>query len=190
MKTTETLSLAAALLLLSGCSHAGQERPQAAAPSATQQNSASAAQQNPQAPAQPSPTAARPTTPPEAFVSNIYKEHDADRSPFFQTEDRARVDRYFDKALADLIWKDAVESKGEVGALGADPLYNAQDTEIKNFSTRTVKQEDGKAEVAATFDNFGQKQRIVYRLVSVGADWKIAEIDYGGGTTLSKMLKQ
>jgi hypothetical protein len=190
-RTANTLSLAAALLLLAGCSYAGQERQPSAAPSPSQQNSqAAASRQSPQTAAQPSPSAARASAPPDALVSDLYKQHDAERGPFFQTEDRARVDRYFDKTLADLIWKDAVESKGEVGALGADPLYNAQDTEIKNFSVRTVSQSDGKAEVAAVFENFGEKQRIVYRLVAVGADWKIAEIDYGGGTTLSKMLKQ
>ena len=190
MRATKTLAPAAALLLLAGCSHAGQGALQSAAPSPAQQNSATAAQQSPQATTQPSPSAARPGVSPEAFVRELYREHDAERSPFFQTKDRALVDRYFEKKLADLIWKDAVESQGEVGALGADPLYNAQDMEIKKFVIRTVSQTDDKAEVAATFENFGEKQRIVYRLVAVGADWKIAEIDYGGGTILSKMLKQ
>jgi len=191
MKTIDALSLAAAALLLAGCSRAGQGEAAKAAPSAARQNSQAAAPQpGAQTAAQPSPTAARPGVAPEAFVRGLYKEHDARRSPFFQTDDRARVDKYFDKNLADLIWKDAVESKGEVGALGADPLYNAQDTEIKNFNVSTVSQSDTKAEVAATFDNFGEKQRIVYRLVAVGADWKIAEIDYSDNATLSKMLKQ
>lgn len=187
MRTTKTLALAA-LLLLTNCSYAGQEKQQ---PAAAQQNPQPvAAQPSQQAAApQPSATAARPATPPDALVSDLYKQHDAERSPFFQTEDRARVDKYFDKSLADLIWKEALDSKGEVGALGADPLYDAQDSEIKNFSVRTVSQGDGKAEVAATFLNFGKKQRIVYRLVAVGADWRIADIDYGDGTTLSKMIK-
>ena len=187
MKMTKTLSLAA-LLLLAGCSYAGQEKQQASA--TAQQNSQAAAQPSQQAAPQPSPAAARPATPPDALVSDLYKQHDAERSPFFQTEDRARVDKYFEKGLADLIWKDAVESKGEVGALEADPLYNAQDSEIKKFAVSAVSQSGDKAEVAATFENFGEKQRIVYRLVAVGADWKIADIDYGGGTTLSKMLKE
>lgn len=187
-KTANTLPLAAALLLLAGCSYAGQERQQSAAP---QQNSQAAAPQpSQQAAARPLPSAARPAVSPEAFVSDLYRQHDAERSPFFQTEDRARVDEYFEKSLADLIWKDAVESKGEVGALGFDPLYNAQDSEIKNFAVRTVGQTEGKAEVAATFENFGKKQRIVYRLTAAGADWKITEIDYGGGTTLLKTLKE
>lgn len=188
MKTPETLSLAA-VLLLTGCSYAGQERQQSAAPAAPQQNSQTAAPQAADSAARPSPSAARPATSPDAVVSDLYKQHDAERGPFFQTKDRARVDKYFDKVLADLIWKDAVESKGEAGALDFDPLYNAQDMEIKKLSVRTVGQEGGEAEVAATFENFGEKQRIVYRLVAVGADWKIAEIDYGGGTTLSKILK-
>ena len=189
MQTTKTLPLAAALLLLAGCSSAGREEQQP--PAAAQQNSQAAAPQGQQAATpQPSPAAARPAASPEAVVGDLYKQHDADRSPFFQTDDRARVDKYFDKALADLIWKEAQSSKGEVGALGADPLYNAQDTEIKKFAVRTVSQTDGKAEVAVTFENFGQKQRILYRLVAAGADWKIADIDYGDGTTLAKMIKE
>ena len=192
MKTTDTLWIAALLLLLApGCSHAGQGNLSSTAPTASQQNSQAAAQPSQQTAApRPSPAAARPATPPEALVSELYKEHDAERSPFFQTEDRALVDKYFDKTLADLLWKDAVESKGEVGALGADPLYDAQDSEIKKFAVGKVSQSDDKAEVAATFENFGKKQRILYRLVAVGADWKIADIDYGDGTTLLKMLKE
>ncbi|HEY9282932.1 MAG TPA: DUF3828 domain-containing protein, partial [Pyrinomonadaceae bacterium] len=159
---------------------------------APQQNSqAAATRQSPQSTApQPPPAASRPAASPDALVSDLYKEHDAERGPFFQTDDRARVDKYFEKGLADLIWKDAVESKGEVGALGADPLYDAQDSEIKKFAVGKVSQSDDKAEVAATFENFGKKQRIVYRLVAAGTDWKIADIVYGNGTTLLRMLKE
>src|SRR5688572_14184700 len=70
----------------------------------------------------------------EAVVADLYKQHDAKKSPFYQTKNRALVDKYFTKQLADMIWKGAVESAGEIGALGADPLYDAQDTEIKNFA--------------------------------------------------------
>lgn len=179
-------------MLLAGCSFTAERQPQTAAtPSPARQDAQAAAQQqNQQGAAQPSPAPSRPAVSPEAFVGELYKEHDARRSPFFQTKDRALVDRYFDKSLADLIWKDAVESEGEVGALGADPLYNAQETEIKNFAVRAVRQEGDTAEVAVTFENLGEKQRIVYRLIRAGANWKIADIDYGDNTSLSKMFKQ
>src|SRR5436190_22536078 len=65
-----------------------------------------------------------------AIVSNLYA---AKTSPFSQTKNRALVDKYFTKELADMIWKDAITSKGEVGAIDGDPLYNAQDMKIRNL---------------------------------------------------------
>ncbi len=52
---------------------------------------------------------------PEALIADLYKQHDAKKSPFFQTKNRALVDKYFTKATADLIWKDATNSKEEIG---------------------------------------------------------------------------
>jgi hypothetical protein len=46
-------------------------------------------------------------------------------SPFFPTKDHGLVNKYFSERLAQLIWKDAVSSRGEVGALDFDPLYDA-----------------------------------------------------------------
>ena len=128
-------------------------------------------------------------TSPDAVVANLYKQHKK-RSPFFQTRSRALLDEFFDKNLASLIWKDAVTSKGEVGALGADPLYNAQDTDIKNFVIHKPEYRDGKAEVAVSFANFGEKQRIVFELVSQKTGWKIANIKYGEGSDLLGMLQR
>src|SRR5205823_1055851 len=39
-------------------------------------------------------------------------EHNHKHSPFFQTRSRALLYKYFEKHLADMIWKDAVRSKG------------------------------------------------------------------------------
>jgi len=54
---------------------------------------------------------------PNALVADLYKAHQQKRSPFFQTRSRALLYKYFEKNLADMIWKDAVKSKGEVGAI-------------------------------------------------------------------------
>ena len=126
---------------------------------------------------------------PEAIVTELYKQHDAKKSPFFQTKDRAVVDKYFTKPLADLIWKDATSSKGEVGAIEADPLYNAQDTEIKNFAIGKAEVKGDTATVAVTFTNFGDKKTITYALKQVGPAWKIDDIKYGGGDSVMKWLK-
>lgn len=131
-----------------------------------------------------------PQTAPDALVADLYKEHDKDRSPFFQIKSRALVDKYFEKSLADLIWKDSVSNSKGDGGLNADPLYDAQDTEIKNFSVNKPKYKDGKAEVTVSFNNFGEKQEIVYLLASDKSGWKITDIKYKGGEyTLSSMLK-
>jgi len=71
---------------------------------------------------------------PDALVADLYREHNRKHSPFFQTRSRALLYKYFEKNLADAIWKDAVHSKGEVGAIDGDPLYDAQDMEIKKFA--------------------------------------------------------
>ena len=79
-----------------------------------------------------------------------------------------------------MIWKDAKESDGEVGALGADPLYNAQDTDIKRFSVGEPKINGDKAEVIVTFDNFNQKANSLhYAFVKQNNEWKISDINYG-----------
>ena len=71
---------------------------------------------------------------PEALVADLYRVHKAKRGPFFQSRNRALVNKYFEKDLAYLIWNDAVKSKGEVGVIDGDPLYDAQDMEIKHFA--------------------------------------------------------
>lgn len=128
--------------------------------------------------------------PPETLVAELYKQHDAKKSPFFQTKDRELVDKYFTRSLADLIWKDANESKGEVGAISADPLYNAQDTEIKNFAVGKGEVKGEAANVAVTFTNFGEKQTVNLALKLTSGVWKIENIVYGDGDSLMKWLKE
>lgn len=129
------------------------------------------------------------TTTPEALVSDLYKQHDAKKSPFFQTKNRALLDKYFTKTLADLIWKDATTSKNEVGAIDGDPLYNAQDMEIKNFSVGKADVKGDAANLPVTFTNFGEKKTINFSLKRASGAWKIDNILYGDGDSLMKWLK-
>src|SRR5437763_3643342 len=69
---------------------------------------------------------------PESLVSDLYKLDEKKQSPFSQTKDHGLVTKYFSESLAQLIWKDAVKSKDEVGGLDADPLYDAQDFDSKS----------------------------------------------------------
>lgn len=126
----------------------------------------------------------------EALVADLYKQHDSKKSPFFQTKDRALVDKYFSKPLADLIWKDATSTSGEVGAIDGDPLYNAQDTEIKGFSIGKAEVKGMSATLPVTFTNFGSKQTLTFELKQVNSVWKISDIRYSPDDSLMKWLKQ
>jgi len=118
----------------------------------------------------------------EALVSDLYKAHNGKNSPFFQSKNRGLVDKYFTKALGDLIWNDAVTSQknNEVGVIDGDPLYNAQDTDIKNFAVGRSEVKADKAIVPVTFTNYGNKQNIKFHIVKAGDAWKIDDIEYGG----------
>lgn len=131
-----------------------------------------------------------PSAAAEALVADLYKQHDAKKSPFFQAKNRALVDKYFTKPLADLIWKDATNSSGEVGAIDGDPLYNAQDMEIKNFAVGKAGVKAETATVPVTFSNFGDKKTITFALKLVSDAWKIDDINFGGGDSLMKWLME
>jgi hypothetical protein len=127
-------------------------------------------------------------TSPRAVVVDLYKKHDAKQSPFWQRKSRARVDRYFTKQLADLIWKDAHGPDDEAPILDADPLYDAQDTQIKAFRIGAATVKAGTADVRVTFTNFKEKKGIKFALTRVESGWKIENIFYDRGGSLLEWL--
>jgi len=86
-----------------------------------------------------------------------------------------------------MIWEDARSSRGEVGAISADPLYNAQDRQIKNFVVQEVNA-GITPEVAASFTNFNEQHKIIFLMVPAGQSWKVADIKYDDGSTLRGIL--
>lgn len=124
------------------------------------------------------------------LVSDLYKHHDTGRSPFFQTSDRGLVDRFFTKPLADMIWKDSLNSTSEIGAIDFDAMYDAQDVEKKNFSVGTPEVDGDTATVQATFTNYGEKKVVTFLLRSAGGGWKIDDVKYQSGSTLMGLYRK
>jgi hypothetical protein len=117
-----------------------------------------------------------------SVVVDLYKAHDSKSGdPFFQSKSRARVDKFFTKSLADLIWNDSVTSQknNEVGVIDGDPLYNGQDLKIKKFLIGTAAVKGSTATVPVTFTNYGKKNKLTFSLKKVGSAWKVDDIDYG-----------
>ena len=138
---------------------------------------------------------------PDAILKNLYKAHAAQKGPFDDKENLKALGQYFTKELAALIRKDAIESKGEVGAYGFDPLYESQDPEIKNFKIGKVQwggilkreddePEDGLAVVVVTFTDNGKRRTMPFRFQQqADKSWKIADINYSDGSTLAGLIR-
>lgn len=134
-------------------------------------------------------TAAQKADTPESVLKDLYKTHDKNNGAIVQGKDRAILDKYFDKNLADVIWKDMTTNRDEVGVIDFDIFYNSQDAEIKNLSIGDAKISSNGAAVDVSFDNFGKKNLISYYLTKEKSVWKISNINYGANENLLKYFK-
>ena len=123
---------------------------------------------------------------PKDLVAQLYQAHRSKHDPLDETP---LLGRYFDLALLKLYLKDKREAKGEVGRLDGDPLYNAQDLEIKDFSISPPEMAGEEARVTVNFKNLGKATRIVYMLSRTANGWKISDIRYDDGSSLKKILE-
>ena len=115
--------------------------------------------------------------------------HNNGRGHLFEARGKVNLYKFFDKQLADLIWRDIHNTpEGEVGNLDFDPLYNAQDTKITQFQIGSPLLEGDKATVVVSFKNFGQLTKIKFRMVKRVQGWKIENVDYSDHPDLIKIL--
>jgi hypothetical protein len=128
---------------------------------------------------------------PETVVKELYRVHRNGSGHVFERQGRKHQQRFFDAKLAALIWKNLSGTpEGEVGNLDFDPLYNAQDTQIKNFRVGASNIKGNTATVPVTFMNYDQRVRVEFRLVNTKQGWKVSNILYGGGMDLVQILSQ
>ena len=128
-------------------------------------------------------------TSPEKVVTDLYSAHKGKADPLVYPASKKLLAAYFEKGLLSLFLKDQSESKGEVGKLDFDPLYDAQDFDIKDFAVALVAQQKDSAEVAASFKNIGTSEKIVFLLTNTAQGWRITDIKYSDGRTLKDILK-
>jgi len=126
---------------------------------------------------------------PASVIQDLYRVHNNGRGHLFEARGKVNLYKFFDKQLADLIWKDIHDTpEGEVGNLDFDPLYNAQDTKITQFQIGSPLLEGDKATVVVSFKNFGQLTKIKFRMVKRVQGWKIENVDYSDHPDLIKIL--
>ena len=120
------------------------------------------------------------------LVAQLYQAHGSKHDPLDQTD---LLNRYFDASLLKLYLKDKREAKGEVGRLDGDPLYNAQEIEIKDFSISAPETAARDTRVTVRFKNLGKPARVVYVLSRTANQWRISDIRYDDGSSLKKILQ-
>jgi len=121
------------------------------------------------------------------LVAQLYKEHSGKSDPLQYPSSKTLLPSYFSKPLLDLYLKDQEDSKGEVGKLDFDPLYDSQDFEISGFNLVVLPRKKGY--IAAQFKNMGVDQEIIFELQRTKMGWRIADIRYKDGRSLWKILK-
>jgi hypothetical protein len=120
------------------------------------------------------------------LVAQLYQAHRSKHDPLDETQ---LLGRYFDAALLKLYLKDKREAKGEVGRLEGDPLYNAQDMQISDFSVSAPEMARGETQVTVQFKNIGKPARVIYVLSRTANGWRISDIRYDDGSSLKKILQ-
>jgi hypothetical protein len=133
----------------------------------------------------------RAVSSPDAVVRELYRVHRNGYGPLFEKRGKKYHDKFFDKNLAGLIWKDFTETpEGEVGNLDFDPLFKAQDFKITRLRVGAPVVEGEKVYVPVSFNNFGKKQSLKFTLINEDSLWKVANIDYGEGIDLVGLLSR
>jgi len=131
----------------------------------------------------------KPTRTPEELVAELYQAHKGKSDPLQYPQSEKLLGHYFFDPLLKLYLNDQRQSKGEVGKIDFDPLYNAQDFQITKFNIVRLNNKGGDVLVAARFKNLGMDQEIVFEMRKIKTGWRIADIKYKDGRTLMNILK-
>jgi hypothetical protein len=123
---------------------------------------------------------------PKDVVAQLYKAYGTEQSSAGETR---LFTRYFDDELLKLYLRDKREAKGEVGRLEGVPLYNAQETEITDFSISEPKVTGKEAVVNVHFKNLGKAERVQCVLHQTAKGWRISDMRYDDGNSLKKILQ-
>jgi ABC-type transporter MlaC component len=129
---------------------------------------------------------------PDAVIKELYRVHnqqmkdfDAGKNNVVQiAKSRVLLNKFFDKNLAGLIWKDVNTPRDTMGVIDFDLFYNTQDDFTGKMSVGQAKVQGAKAAVPVALNWGTRKETITYLMVKQNGAWKIADIKYSGDTLL------
>ena len=105
---------------------------------------------------------------PEAVLKRIYAEEGAVVAP-------ARLPDYYSRDLAAALRKD--QDSDEVGAVGFDWLYDAQDAEITDLTFEAIADGPDGSLIEARFRNFDEPKAVRWTLCRrPNGDWRVSDV--------------
>ena len=121
----------------------------------------------------------------EAFLHSIYDRYVGaqDKTRPIDYSDPRELLYYFEPSLAGIIHQDFIRAKkaDDVPMLDADPFIDAQDWDIESFDIQVTPAEGDRADAVVKFDNTDEHKVLHLQLVRIAGNWRIHDIDYGGG---------
>ena len=121
----------------------------------------------------------------EGFLHSIYYRYvgPQDKARPIDYSKPSELRYYFEPSLARSIYKDFIRAKkaDDVPALDADPFIDAQDWEIKSFDIQVTPVDGDHANAVVKFNNTGEHKVLHIQLLRIAGNWRIHDIDYGGG---------
>ena len=122
----------------------------------------------------------------DRLVRALYFEHNKKDNPFRETKTGVLIDQFFAKPLADKIWKKV--SQTGYKAPKVNPLFNAPDASITKTWVEPAAVGGSRAIVYVTFLQAGKPAEVKVDLVQTAGRWRITELTYPAGKTLTQQL--
>ena len=129
------------------------------------------------------PTPDAPRTAADRLVRALYFEHNKTDNPFRETSSGVLIDQFFTPPLADKLWKKV--SKAGYKAPKINPLFNAPDADVSKMWVEPAAIGGVRAIVYVTYLLAGKPAEVRVDLVQNAGRWRITELTYPGGKTLT-----
>ena len=135
------------------------------------------------------PPDSAPRSAADRLIRALYFEHSKTENPFRETGNRALIDQFFSKQLADRIWNDQRMKNGTWKRSAVNPLFGVPDNEVKKKWVLPALISGDKAVVFVTYQKEGVEQEMRVEMEPIGSDrWRISDIAYADGSRLTEKL--
>jgi Protein of unknown function (DUF3828) len=121
---------------------------------------------------------AAPDSDPVSLITALYKTYTENTPSLGGDPSKPGLPHIYSKRLQALVDKDEKETpEGMVGRIDWDVFVDGQDWELTELKIALVSKAEAKAQVRATFKNFGQPSNMLFDLVREDGQWRVDDVE-------------